>query len=178
MKKIEVIIDGKTYQAEMSEEQVKIIENKEVKTGYERVQEGEEYHTIDRTGEEVLDYDDKRDAMDTMCYENANYYSDEKLAVNIARADKLMRQLRRFAVEENAKAGVVLDWKDFKQQKYDFYYDYKANSIVVNVYNHSRSYNTPYFATLEIAEKAIETYKAELTWYYTEYKDYADYAEV
>ena len=108
------------------------------------------------------------DYLSGYCYKNANYYSDKKVAENNARADRLMRQLRRFAVEN---AENELNWKNTNQCKYFIYYDYELNRISNGFLNPFRDSFQIYFDTKETSQKAIETFKDELMWYFTEYRD-------
>ena len=83
-------------------------------TGYERLKKGEDYHFISASNlrntraEEYI-------SVDNQLYETANYYSSEELANNNARADQLMRQLRRFAVEHREHRIV---WNEQEQIKW------------------------------------------------------------
>lgn len=168
MKTIEIIIDGKTYQAQMSVDEIKKLVEKPVRTGYERVEVKGEYYVS--WTEEIGTLNENNLGMDDIYYNAANYYSDETLAENNARAEKLIRQLRRFAVEENTKAGVALDWKNKAQKKFKLSFDY--GRVQVDCMCYSKDFGQIYFATVEITEKAIETFKDELMWYFAEYKDY------
>lgn len=168
MKTIEIIIDGKTYQAQMSVDEIKKLVGKPVRTGYERIELNGKYFVS--WTEEIGTLNENNLGMDDMYYNAANYYSDETLAENIARAETLIRQLRRFAVEENAKAGVVLDWEDKTQGKFNL--SFVCGRFQVDCMRYAKNFGQIYFATAEIAKKAIETFKNELMWYFTEYKDY------
>ena len=170
MKTIEIIIDGKKYQAQMSVDEVKKLVEKPVRTGYERVEVKGEYYVS--WTEQIGTLNENNFEMDGIYYNAANYYSDKALAENNARAEKLIRQLRRFAVEENTKAGVALDWSDGDQYKYYIDFNYRIIKIEINGYQTYRSFGDIYFTTEEITQKAIDTFRDELMWYFTEYKDY------
>lgn len=100
-------------------------------------------------------------------YEVANYYSSFDVAYNNARADKLMRQLRRFAVEHREEE---LDWNSM-QNKYYFYFDHDDDIICIESYMSAQDFGAIYFDTDETAQLAIDTFHDELIWYFTEYKD-------
>ena len=94
--KAKLIIEGKEIEVEISEEEYKKIQpSEEKKTGYERVSELDIYFYANSGGyvETACEY---YYDVDNEYYESANYYSDKTVAENNARADKLMRQLRRF----------------------------------------------------------------------------------
>ena len=171
MKAIEIIIDGKTYQTQMSVDEIKKLVEKPVRTGYERVEYRSNYYFTHGDGNVKISPEDC-DNIDDASYNIANYYADKTLAKNNARADKLMRQLRRFAVEGNAKTGITLDWSDGDQYKYYIEFNYRIIKIEIDCYQACRNFGNIYFTTEEIALKAIEAFKNELFWYFMEYKGY------
>ena len=169
MKETLKLENGKEIAVEITEEQVKELE-KPKKTGYERVGYGNEYFTIDGDNFTRKQMDDVK--YDDDIYDNANYYSDITVAENNARADRLYRQLRRFAVEHR-KANI--NWNEQTQWKWYIYYDYAfrtvGNKLRVGDYCNLRDFGQIYFDSEEAAEAAIEEFKDELIWYFTEYKD-------
>ena len=94
--KATLIIEGKEIEIEISEEEYKKLQPS--KTGYERVPENCDFY-YESSGATVELGFDERCYIDDKYYDIANYYSSDVVAKNNARADKLMRQLRRFAVE-------------------------------------------------------------------------------
>lgn len=100
-------------------------------------------------------------------YDTANYYSFPTVAENNARADKLMRQLRRFAVEHRENE---IDWND-NSRKYCIYNEGNTNNLKIDYCFRIRYPGCIYFDTPEAARFAIETFNDELIWYFTEYKD-------
>ena len=166
--KAKLIIEGKEIEIEISEEEYKKLQSpEEKKTGYERVPESDVYFytypsgCVETTCETCYDIDDE-------CYESANYYSDKTVAENNTRADKLMRQLRRFAVEHR-EHGVNLN--DINTEKYYMYYDYDDNELGVSFVFRTRNFGAIYFGSEETANAAIDKFRDELIWYFTEYKD-------
>jgi hypothetical protein len=115
---------------------------------------------IEDTSEEYVNIDD-------VLYENCNYYSDKTVAENNARADKLMRQLRRFAVEHR---NMPLTWERDSYQ-YCIYYDHGDKTLVTTFEEEMHFFGCIYFDSEEAAQEAIETFRDELIWYFTEYKD-------
>ena len=166
--KAKLIIEDKEIEIEISEEEYKKLQpSEEKKTGYERVPESDVYFyahpsgCVETTCETCYDIDDE-------CYESANYYSDKTVAENNARADKLMRQLRRFAVEHR-EHGVNLN--DINTEKYYICYDYASDELGVSSVVFSRNFGAIYFDSEETAQAAIDEFRDELIWYFTEYKD-------
>lgn len=95
-----------------------------------------------------------------------NLYHNRTLAENNARADSLMRQLRRFSVEHSNKPI------SFSTDKwYEIFYDYISKQLKVEDMSDCRYFGTILFRTSEIAQLAIDTFHNELLWYFTEYKD-------
>ena len=163
-----VLDNGKEIDVELSTEQLAEIQAKK-KTGYERVNKGETYYlAISETEDGYLDTFDKYGESDELFYEGANYYNDETLAENNARADQLMRQLRRFAVENSEEE---LDWNNINQLKYYCCYDYHNKELISPLAYHLRDFGNIYFDSEKTCQKAIEEFKDELIWFFTEYKD-------
>ena len=163
--KAKLIIEDKEIEVEISEEEYKKLQLSE--TGYERVPKLDIYFyvtpngCVDTTSEDCYDIDNE-------CYESANYYSSETVAENNARADKLMRQLRRFAVEHR-ECGVNLN--DMNTKKYYFYYNYDDNELRVSLMFSAKFFGAIYFDSEETAQAVIDKFHDELIWYFTEYKD-------
>ena len=166
--KAKLIIEGKEIEIEISEEEYKKLQSsEEKKTGYERVPESDIYfyaHSGGYVGTASEDYCN----IDNEYYELANYYSDKTVAENNARADKLMRQLRRFAVEHRER-GVSFD--DINIEKYYICYDYASDELEVSSVVFSKNFGAIYFDSIKVARAAIDEFHDELIWYFTEYKD-------
>ena len=166
--KAKLIIEGKEIEIEISEEEYKKIQPpKEKKTGYERIPDPNGYFYVNAKGE--VEYGvDLYDYIDDKYYNSANYYSSKEVAENNARADKLVRQLRRFAVEHN-ESGV--NFNDTNAKKYYIYYDYENNELNVSFVRRTRDFGLIHFDSEETANAAIDEFHDELIWYFTEYKE-------
>lgn len=166
--KAKLIINDQALEIEISEEELQKLQTApKKKTGYERVQENNEFYYAPCTGdiEYVQDFYDDYDAM---CYNTANYYSSLSVAENNARADQLMRQLRRFAVERRESE---IDWNNTHIDKHYIYYNYAYHSLNVCDMWSSKVVGTIYFDSKKTAEAAIDEFHDELIWYFTEYQD-------
>lgn len=163
MKTVKLIVDGKKVEALIDEKDLEELINKKI-NGYERVNGGYYYYDNGYTVDTILD---TGNPTSVDLYDAANYYSNINIANNNARADKLMRQLRRFAVEHREKD---IDWTDENQNKYYIYYNYK-DRFLIDYANHYRDFGQIYFDTEETAKLAVKTFKDELLWYFTEYYD-------
>ena len=163
--KAKLIIEGKEIEIEISEEEYKKLHPSE--TGYERVAESDVYFyahpsgCVETTCEACYDIDDE-------CYESANYYSDKTVAENNTRADKLMRQLRRFSVEHR---GHGVDFNSTETAKHYIYYDCIHDELKTVFTFYAKTFGTILFDSEETAQAAINEFHDELIWYFTEYKD-------
>lgn len=164
--KAKLTIDGKEFEVEISEEQAKTLTETKKKTGYERVQKGDffyvgrNYGTADFFIEDCKAFEDKY-------YKCADYHSDKTVAENNARADMLDRQLRRFAVEHREFDN---NWDGRRDHSF-ITFDTDASEIVIDYNDVYKGFSTIYFDSKKAAQLAIDTFKNELLWYFTEYKD-------
>ena len=166
--KAKLIIEDKEIEIEISEEEYKKLQpSEEKKTGYERVPKNGYYFYEFGKGDVESDIEDCYD-IDNEYYESANYYSDKTVAENNARADKLMRQLRRFSVEHR-ECGV--NFNDTNIEKYCIYYDYENNILGATFTFCVKTFGAIYFDSEETAQAAVDEFRDELIWYFTEYKD-------
>lgn len=163
-----LMINGKELKTQIEIDETVLEPNEEKKkiNGYERCETSNKYSYVDGKGEVIPDSDMDFEE-DDLRFAIANYYSSAEVARNNARADRLMRQLRRFAVE-NRKGKI--DWNDGKKYKYNLYYNYASQEIYIGYETNCRGFEI-YFDSQETAERAIEEFKDELIWYFTEYKD-------
>jgi RNA recognition motif-containing protein len=102
--------------------------------------------------------------------ECANHFNDETLTKNLARAESLRYQLRRFAAL-NGGISSVEDWAYDGNWKYYIAYDYKNQKIYISCNTKYRAFGQIYFKSEEACKKAIETFENELLWYFTEFKE-------
>lgn len=160
--------NGKSIKAEISEEQAKILGlvTDKPKTGYERTKIGETYYVINTEDDSMIKITEFNDQEDEQCYNTGNYYSDKTIAENNARADRLFRQLRQWQAQ-NDKAISVEDWNNESKKKW--FIIYSSEEMYAEYYYIMRLPNTIYFTTKEKAEEAIEVFRDELLWYFTEY---------
>ena len=163
--KAKLIIEGKEIEVEISEEEYKKLHPSE--TGYERVSKSGDYFHESGKGDVESEIEDYYD-VDNEYYELANYYSDKTVAENNARADKLMRQLRRFSVEHR---GCGVDFNDIKTKKFFITYNYENNELRLGYTLQLKAFGIICFDSREVTQAAIDEFHDELIWYFTEYKD-------
>lgn len=165
--KAKLIIDNKEFEVEISTEELKKFKEKSKKTGYERVELKEKYYFVDEGGNVCSRFKGNVHDDDLLSVVD-NCYSSSDVAENNARADKLMRQLRRFAAENR---NDVLDWCNNIQDKYYIFFNHNINKLLVENNQFIHVYGTIYFDSYTTAQLAIDTFHEELVWYFTEYKD-------
>lgn len=166
--KAKLIIEGKEIEVEISEKEYKKLRpSEEKKTGYERVSKDDVFYYASGKGHVEIGLDGY-DCIDNEYYESANYYSDKTVAENNTRADKLMRQLRRFSVEHR-ECGV--NFNDINTAKFYIYYDYTNYKLEPASVFSAEVFGTIHFDSKGATQAAIDEFRDELIWYFTEYKD-------
>ena len=166
--KAKLIIEGKEIEIEISEEEYKKLQPpEEKKTGYERIPKSSNYFYVSARSCVGTDFDNYY-SVDDECYESANYYSSEMIAENNARADKLMRQLRRFSVEHRK---YKTNFNSINATRFYIIYQCEINEIKPYHTSYAIYFGAIYFDSEEATQAAIDEFHDELMWYFTEYKD-------
>lgn len=174
--KVTLTLNGKQAEVEFSKEQLValgLVEEKK-KTGYERVKRNNFYCVAQIDGG-ATKIRDTNHSVDECWYTNAAYYSDQTVAENNSRADKLMRQLRRFAAE-NGGIPSKKDWVEKQNscedshKKYVLEYNHCTKKLLVAHWVYVQEPGMVYFKSKEACEKAVEEFKDDLLWYFTEYQ--------
>lgn len=159
---IELIVHGKKIMAQIDERQLKeVLEKPNKKTGYEYVDANYYYVYCDNSIKYASSpcYGIEKDE-----YECGNMYTDKAVAENNARADKLMRNLRRFAAEH----GGCPSCKTHKYSAYEISFGETSKKLIIKpVY--ANYVGNILFMTKEAAQFAIDIFHDELIWYFTEY---------
>ena len=133
---------------------------KGTKTPYERVDSGEMYYLVDRTGK-VISFIDSYD-YDTAMFNTVNYFNNKNYAEYIAFKETLMRKIDRFAWEHNAK---VINWDNLSSKYYIAFDNYSKELKVFWAIRHKS--NDIYFRSEEIARMALEKFKDDLVKLYS-----------
>lgn len=168
MKDVKIIIDGKEYTAQMSDEQVKdIAQQGRARTGYERVDNDETYFSHGfYTSPIRRESDDERD---NIHFSRGDYVNDKNLFYGIERADELHNCLKQW----QALHDEPVDWGNNKP-KYHIQFDYQQKEIGISGACYTRDEGVAYFTTFEKAKEATEAFLDELMWYYTKYRSRLD----
>lgn len=168
--KTKLMIDGKITDVEIDENGGITIIKPEKKldkkaTGWEKVKYANTYY-YDSSG---LIYDIKQSICEnhTINYNNANYFSNMKLAENISRMQKLQRQIFRWQAENDTPINFDTIIND---DKWEITYDTKDKNLEVSgIYCYVTGF-VPYFSSKEKAKECIEVFKNELLWLFTEFQ--------
>lgn len=115
---------------------------------------GDKYYYINGAGS-IFNYDYREDNMDKAIISMGNYFKTEEDAQHMVEKLKVIRELQKFAYENNEKE---IDWKNFNQYKYKIFHDAEDEDLYVDysIYCKSEPFNI-YFTSLDIARKAIKT---------------------
>lgn len=102
----------------------------------------------------------------TLNYNNANYFSNMKLADNISRMQTLQRKMFRWQAENDEP----INWEQTTQRKYFISYEHGGNDFRVSF---GQCYNygfLPCFTTIEKAKRCIDVFRYDLIWLFTKFK--------
>lgn len=159
MKTATLTLNGKTYEVQLTDEQVIEIENPIKVTGFEKAETDSCYFCENSRGykeffgEHGMKYDNDR-------YETANYYTNESLAEWCIRNDTLNRKMRRWAAEHNTEP---INLKDDSRKSVILYNG--EHCVVDWIRNeHLQSLAFVYFNSDKIAQEAIEEFGDEIKW--------------
>lgn len=130
-------------------------------TGWERVEEGAIYRVLHADGTEIRV---EREVFSECDYKNANYFSVKEKAEEMKFKQTLFRKLQRFS-DENG--GTKIDWNDEDQTKFSIKYSHWSSKLSIDCYNTVRQFGQVYFASKEVARRAIELFHDDLIKYFT-----------
>lgn len=169
MKDVKIIIDGKEYTAQMSDEQVKeIARPKRARTGYERVKLRDTYYSAKCSDHGIRDTNALGDREN---YKKGDYVNDKKLHDDRERARELHDRLEQW----QALNDEPVDWGNLKEKNVWYIeYDYTAQNIIACYTLSIRPVGTLGFSTHAKAQEAIDVFRDELMWYFTEYRSRLD----
>lgn len=159
---ITLTVNGKQVKATVDDQEMKeAMGEKKKKTGYEYAQSG--YFYVDSEG--VVKYaGGPIEGIAFREYTAGNHYRDSNVAKNNARADMLMRKLRRFAAEHG---GCVAGRR--KTLGAGYIIEMPGLELCVREVCAYGMLGCVAFSTYEAAERAIEIFRDDLLWYFNEY---------
>lgn len=145
-----IVINGK--KAELTEEQLKKlginVEKKKETPFTKKVNEPYFYISISNN---ILCENDDDTNIETLLYDNVNYFNDKNFAKQVALHQLLYRKLLKYAYENDANN---CDWRDTKERKYYICFDYEKRHFSVFASFFCKDCNV-YFNNPEIAKQAI-----------------------
>lgn len=132
-------------------------------TGWERTRRSNAFFVVNDESKISLwmEYEGK---LEDYNYEKANYFSTKEHAEEINFKQTLFRQLQRFS-DENG--GTEIDWNDEDQTKFSIKYSHWSSKLSIDCYNTVQQFGQVYFASKEVARKAIELFHDDLIKYFT-----------
>ena len=168
--KATLTVNGNSIDIELNTKQYeKLFPEEKKRTGYEPVEYDEQYWYIDSAGNMSPDTTGWNLNWENSRYKNANYFSDEEVAENMARAQRLWSRIHRRAVELcepvcASKEGIL----------YQIVFLAMSKSVVPWARYDIRAFGAVWFDTEEHCQQVIEEFHDELLWYFTEFRDRAD----
>ena len=159
---ITMIVDGVEHNVNLSEEQVQQLLDTAGRQPYARVGYGETYYYLDNLGD-VKTTDDIESNADDRLYDFGNYWANKKTCEDDARADILLRQLRRFAMENGGyfdkdTDDLMLSWCLEPADK--------PSLKEVRIYKRYTSrVGMVGFASWDAARDALTQFRDEIIWY-------------
>lgn len=132
-------------------------------TGWERVENEDNYFRINSFGD-FFEFREMDVNSDKALFESANYFSTKEKAEEINFKQTLFRKLQRFS-DENG--GTEIDWNDEDQTKFSIKYSHWSSKLSIDCYNTVQQFGQVYFASKEVARKAIELFHDDLIKYFT-----------
>lgn len=156
---------------ELSDEQIHAIcasVNSETPlTGWEAPAEGDTFYYCDALNRvQSVSFTREAEMLADTLLKSANCFSSEIIAENIARADTLLRRLRRMAAVGRDPAASNHD------DGYTILYNYQSSCLEVGMTGGCMALGDIVFSTEEQARDAISNNAAELIWYFTEMRDH------
>lgn len=155
-------INGVKYQRVVDQE-----ETTQNPTGRKRKRRYDIYNVLNKRFESEP-CQEEMEWTDDFLYRTANYFSDVKLADAMGRAVKLYLRMNRFVAEHQKRN---LSWGIEGDEHYHILYSHIDNSPYVVASLYAQAPFEVYFDSRETAEAAIEEFRDEMTWYFTEFKN-------
>lgn len=130
---------------------------------------GDTYYYIGNAGS-IFNYDCREDILDEAHLNIGNYFKTEEDAKHMVEKFKVIRELQKFANENNEEK---IDWNDTRQYKCFLIYDTDDKKICVDygTYVKNEPFNI-YFTSFNLARQAIKTIGEDrIKKYYFDVKD-------
>ena len=133
--------------------------------GWEKPEHGTHCYYEDALGRvQKFTVDEPSEAQLELLYSKANCFSSETVATNMARGDQLIRELRRFAINNRTRP---LD----HDKGYTIGYNHTDRCLEIGMSGNWVAFGDVIFESEELAREAMNRYASELIWYFTEMRD-------
>ena len=136
-------------------------------TGWEQPEDGAPCYYIDALCrvQRVISNEHSKNQIDLL-YSEANCYLSENVASAIARAERLIRKLRRESIQRRKHQNDLSN-----EGGYTISYNYINNCLELGVTGNWLSVGEIVFDSEESAREVMNIYAEELTWYFTQRKE-------
>ena len=171
--RIELVINGETVYIpiEITDEQVlqltKAIKVENPPTGWELPEVGENCSYLTVFGD-VATFEKTQNQIEYVedLYNAANCFSSQLICENMARFAALYRNLKRLSVLSRTKGLDMVN-----SGGYSITFDYSKNCFECGLTGSWKGFGEILFDTEEAAQEAINLYRDELLWYFTQMRD-------
>lgn len=145
----------------IDELKIEVENNKKKKEGW-KPDVGERYYFVDKVGRvDHCKFVD--DEIDNLLISNKNCFKNPQEAEEELLAEKLYRELKQFANNNNKES---IRWNDESQWKYNITLNHDVKQIVVFSTIDCQAQNVVYFTERETALEAIELFRKDLNEFY------------
>lgn len=162
--KITMTINGHQVEAEVDEKAICEAMGEKKKTGYESADFYETYFSQEVDGTVVERVYKRGEVIHERIALTGNHYTDKNVAENNARADALMRKLRRFAAEHG---GCTSGKRGGSGESAHIILGRDGKPIATDVVRNQAG--AVDFCSKEAAKEAIDVFYDDLLWYFTVY---------
>lgn len=172
MTDINIFIGDERIKSELSDEQLAKILNiiyPENATGYEMVDVGEQYYSVNSMGE-VICLTNHNSPDDEKIFSICNSYNSFDLAVMNAKADELLRKLRAESVSRRSQDWALHNHWCIVSKEEVLKEGCVKRTLTVRK-DDFKSANTVYFDSRKAAIETMHKFSNELTWYFRDYRD-------
>ena len=155
-----IMIEGTKVQ--LSDETVKEFKEKFgiKKSIFDRVS-NDTYYCVSREGK-ITEFRDCSYEEDVELFEYGNYCTDKSFLKKRAKQRHLMNRMERFSWNNG---GDKIDWGNENQYKFIIRYDRVRKEFEISKFRYTSSLEIVYFASKEVARKAIEKFGDEIIEY-------------
>lgn len=163
----QLYIDGELRTVDIEDGRITTVNEEpkevEIKTGWERLELMQRYYMTNGESQPETYHPE-----DTEHYESADYFSDPALAADIARAQTIWRKLMRWKAENDSMEDVPFGREN---NRYVILYEntFGVTFGVKDKLEANEAFSI-YFLSENSVSKAVETFRDDLLWLFTEFR--------